>query len=119
MYTVLIKRINPSTTAVLPTEGLKQANRAVIHMYSVLPTIISGFTYQRLSVFVHRGLGGIGNSDTQVHKCDEGFNGIRNQFSTFAITIATKIMLLVIDPEMNMAQIKWIFCYSYKNHLTT
>ena len=45
LYSVLIKRINPSTTAVLPTGGLKQANGAVIHMYSVLPTIISSFTY--------------------------------------------------------------------------
>jgi hypothetical protein len=88
-------------------------------MYSVLPTIISGFTYQWLSIFVHRRDGGIGNSDRQVYRCDEGFSGIRNQFSTPAVTIATKIMILMVDPEMNMAQIKWVFCYCYKNHLTT
>jgi hypothetical protein len=71
-------------------------------MYSVLPTIISGFTYQRLSIFVHRGIGGIGKSDREVYRWYEGFSGIRNPFSSFAITIATKIMILVVDLQKNM-----------------
>ena len=35
------------------------------------------------------------------------------------VTIPAKIMILVVDTEMNMTQIKWVFCYFYKNHLTT
>jgi len=87
-------------------------------MYSVLPTIISGFTYQQVLIFVRKGDGGIGNSDRQVYRCNKGFSGIWKQFDTFAFTIVTKIMILVVGPEVNMTQIKRVLRYSYKNHFT-
>jgi hypothetical protein len=81
-------------------------------MYSVLPTIISGFTYQWVLIFEHVGVGGNWKPDRQVYKFDEGCTAMGNHLSTLAITVITNITILVLGPGMNMNQIMWVLCCS-------